>query len=68
MLPSTFKFVIAMIACVINERMQRKLDYTHEEVRALKEVRAFTGAGPIFFAMLRTTTFPPNVCATATRH
>jgi hypothetical protein len=27
-LPSTFQFVIAMIACAIDERMQRKLDYT----------------------------------------
>jgi len=25
-----------MIACAINERMQRKLDYTQEEVRVLK--------------------------------
>lgn len=36
MLPSTLQFVIAMMACAINERMQRKLDYTHEEVRVLK--------------------------------
>jgi len=33
-----FQFVIAMIACAINERMQRKLDYTQEEVRVLKEI------------------------------
>jgi hypothetical protein len=29
MLPATLPFVIAMIACAINERMQRKLDDTH---------------------------------------
>jgi len=27
-----------MIACAINERMQRKLDHTQEEVRVLKEI------------------------------
>ena len=30
MLPATLQFVIAMIACAINERMQRKLDYLAE--------------------------------------
>ncbi len=44
MLPSTLQFVIAMIACAINERMQRKLDYTQEEVRIPKELlRTATG-------------------------
>ena len=38
MLPSTLQFVIAMIACAINERMQRKLDYSQDEVRVLKEL------------------------------
>src|SRR5450759_5207117 len=38
MLPATLQFIIAMIACAISERMQRKLDYTQEEVRVLKEV------------------------------
>jgi hypothetical protein len=33
MLPATLQFVIGMIVCAINERMQRKLDYTQEEVR-----------------------------------
>ena len=33
MLPATLQFLIAMIAYAINERMQRKLDYTQEEVR-----------------------------------
>ena len=38
MFPATLQFVIAMIACAINERMQRKLDFTQEEVRVLKEI------------------------------
>jgi hypothetical protein len=38
MVPATLQFLIAMIACAINERMQRKLDYTQEEVRVLKEI------------------------------
>jgi hypothetical protein len=40
MLPATLQFLITMIACAINERMQRKLDYTQEEVRVLKEIVA----------------------------
>src|SRR5450759_3619264 len=44
MLPATLQFLIAIIACAINERLQRKLDYTQEEVRVLKEVvRAIAG-------------------------
>jgi putative transposase len=44
------QFLITMIACAINERMQRKLDYTHEEVRVLKEiVAALTGNGRLSF-------------------
>ena len=38
MIPAALQFLIAMIACAINERMQRKLDYTQEEVRVLKDV------------------------------
>ena len=39
-----------MIAHAINERMQRKLDYTQEEVRVLKEVvRALSWTGRISF-------------------
>jgi len=39
-----------MIACAINERMQRKLDYVQEEVRVLKEIlRGITGTGRIGF-------------------
>lgn len=50
MLPSTLQFVIAMIACAINERMQRKLDYSQEEIRVLKEiVLATTGSRRITF-------------------
>jgi len=50
MLPSTLQFVIAMIACAINERMQRKLDYTQEEVQVLKELlRTTTGTLRISF-------------------
>ena len=37
MLPATLQFVIAMIACAINEKMQRKLDYLEEERRVLHE-------------------------------
>jgi hypothetical protein len=45
MLPATLQFLITMIACAINERMQRKLDYTQEEVRVLKEIlAALTGS------------------------
>jgi hypothetical protein len=46
MLPATLQFLITMIACAINERMQHQLDYTQEEVRVLKEiVAAMTGNG-----------------------
>jgi hypothetical protein len=39
-----------MIASAINERMQRKLDYTQEEVRVLKELLQLdTGSGRISF-------------------
>jgi hypothetical protein len=36
MLPSTLQFLIAMIGCAINERIQRNLDYSLEEVRVLQ--------------------------------
>jgi len=36
MLPATLQFLITMIACAIIVMMQRKLDYTQEEVRVLK--------------------------------
>jgi hypothetical protein len=48
--PATLQFVIATIACAINERMQRKLDYMQEEVRVLKEiVAALTDSGRLSF-------------------
>jgi hypothetical protein len=50
MLPATLQFFIAMIACAINERMQRKLDYTQAEVQVLKEIlAAITGSRRITF-------------------
>jgi len=50
MLPATLQFFIAMIACAINERMQRKLDYTQAEVQVLKEIlAAITGSRRISF-------------------
>ena len=50
MLPATLQFLVTMIACAIKERMQRKLDYTQEEVRVLKEIlAALTGSGRISF-------------------
>ncbi len=42
MLPSTVPFFIALIECSLNERMQKKLDYSQEEVRILKEILAST--------------------------
>ena len=38
MLPATVQFFIMMIACSINERMQKALDYKSGEVLILKEV------------------------------
>ena len=50
MLPFTLQFLIAMIASAINERLQRKLDYSLEEVRVLKEILcAATGKERISF-------------------
>jgi hypothetical protein len=50
MLPATLQFVIAMIACAINEKMQRKLDYLEEERRVLHEqLDALTGGKKISF-------------------
>jgi transposase len=50
LIPATLQFLITMIACGINERMQRELDYTQEEVRVLKEIlAALTGSGRISF-------------------
>jgi putative transposase len=38
MLPSTLQFLIVMIGCAINERLQKALDYKSEEVVILKEI------------------------------
>ena len=38
MLPSTLQFFIVLIACAINERQQKALDYKAEEVVILKEI------------------------------
>jgi len=47
---AVMQFLVAMIACALNERMQKKLDYTQEEVRGLKEViEALTGKKRIPF-------------------
>ena len=60
MLPATLQFLITMIACAINERMQRKLDYTQEEVRVLKEIlEALTGTGRIAFTGISDVAWPP---------
>jgi hypothetical protein len=40
MLPATLQFIIAKVAHAINERMARRVDYLHEEVRVLKEALA----------------------------
>jgi hypothetical protein len=36
MLPAPLRFIVAMIAYAINQRMARQLDYLQEEVRVLK--------------------------------
>jgi transposase len=38
MLPSTLQFLIVMIGCAINERLQKALDYKSEEVVILKQI------------------------------
>jgi hypothetical protein len=45
MLPATLRFIIAMIAYAINERMARKVDYLREEVLVLKEALAAASPG-----------------------
>ena len=54
MLPATLQFIIAMIACAINERMQQKLDYAQEETRVLKDILAgLTCNGRISFTAVK---------------
>ena len=40
MIASMFDFLVVMLACTLNERMQKKFDYIQEEVRVLREVIA----------------------------
>jgi hypothetical protein len=40
MLLATLQFIIAMVVHATNERMARRVDYLHEEVRGLKEALA----------------------------
>ncbi len=50
MLPLTLRFFIAMIACAVNERQQRALEYKTEEVLILKDIlKAVTGKERIDF-------------------
>jgi len=55
MLPATLQLLIVVIATAINDRLQRKLDYTREEVSVLKEqLAALTGGKkPSFTARQR---------------
>ena len=38
MVSAAFDFLVVMLACTLNERMQKKLDYVQQEVRVLKQV------------------------------
>jgi hypothetical protein len=38
MIVSVLDFLVVMLACALNERMQKKLDYVQGEVRVLKEI------------------------------
>jgi hypothetical protein len=50
MLPVTVQFIVAMLAYAINERMARRVEYLHEEVRVLKAALAVaTGTTRIAF-------------------
>jgi hypothetical protein len=50
MLPLTLRFFIVMIACAVNERQQKALEYKTEEVLVLKDVlKAITGKSRIDF-------------------
>jgi len=52
MLPVTLRFLIAMVAYAINERMARRLGYVQEEVRVLREaLLAATGKKRIAFTV-----------------
>ncbi len=50
MLPLTVQFIVSMLACAINNRMSKRVEYLHEEVRVPREVRAdATGSTRIRF-------------------
>jgi putative transposase len=50
MLPVTVQFIVAMLACGLNERMVRKAEYLREENQVLREaLRAATGKSRIPF-------------------
>ncbi len=50
MLPLTLQFFIAMIACAINERQQKALEYKTEQVLVLKDIlKSVTGKSRIDF-------------------
>ncbi len=50
MLPATLQFLIVMIGCSLNERMQKRLDYKREEVLILKGIlQSVTGKARIDF-------------------
>ena len=38
MIRPALDFLVVILACAINERMQKKIDYLQEEVRVLKDV------------------------------
>ena len=38
MLITMIDFLVVVVACRLNERLQKKLDYTQQEVRVLKKV------------------------------
>ena len=51
MLPSMFQVLTGTLALTLNERMQKKLDYTQEEGRVLRDhLERLTGSRRIPFA------------------
>jgi len=40
MLPLTVQFLVSMVACAINDRLSKRAQYLHEEVRVLREALA----------------------------
>ncbi len=53
MLGSVLDFPVLMLACALNERMQKKLNYAQQEVRVLEEVvAALNGATRRFLSTM----------------